>query len=287
MEHASNPIPPGCSLQAESGVNYLWPYQVHGHTCYELIIMRGHAGQLVVNDHQGQFETGTAFLIAPGIAHSFHSSQPYPEPRWGVSRPTDMALDLIYFEPRLIDPVAIPELAPLAPLLSRSRLGLRFEGGVVERLRQVLAGILASSFPPERVAGVYAALRLLAEDGGTALSRHGVASPYRDEELARLERLRELMRRQYREPMSLDQAASAIGVSASTVNHLLAKYARTTFLRLLSDLRLDEAKRLLRTSDDDITSIAFAAGFGSLATFNRRFRRAVGIAPHDYRLQPG
>jgi AraC-like DNA-binding protein len=288
MQPATPPLPPGHAVLAERGANYMWPYHVHSHACYELIIMTGHRGQLVVDDHQGSFQPGMAFLLAPGVAHSFHSEQPYPEPRWGISRPTDLSCELVYFHPRLVDPAHVPELTALAPLLSRARLGLSFAAGseAVARVRELVQGVVATSFPPARIAGLIAALGLLAGAGGEALAEHGAASPYRDEDMIRLEALRELLRRRFREPMSLDQAALAIGVSASTVNHLLAKYARTTFLRMLSDLRLDEAKHLLRDTSDDITSIAFAAGFGSLATFNRRFRREVGVAPHEYRLQP-
>ncbi len=42
------------------------------------------------------------------------------------------------------------------------------------------------------------------------------------------------------------------------------------------------AVRLCQTSDD-ISSIAFAAGFGDLSTFNRRFRRIIGVSPSAYR----
>ena len=50
-------------------------------------------------------------------------------------------------------------------------------------------------------------------------------------------------------------------------------------------MRLDEAKRLLRESERDITEIAFEAGFGSLATFNRRFRADEKSTPQEFRAK--
>jgi AraC family transcriptional regulator len=39
----------------------------------------------------------------------------------------------------------------------------------------------------------------------------------------------------------------------------------------------------LRASREPISAIAFDAGFNDLSTFNRRFRRVVGVSPGAYR----
>jgi AraC family transcriptional regulator len=47
--------------------------------------------------------------------------------------------------------------------------------------------------------------------------------------------------------------------------------------------RLHRAALRLRASDAQIAAIAFEAGFNDLSTFNRRFRRLMGVTPGDYR----
>jgi AraC-like DNA-binding protein len=47
--------------------------------------------------------------------------------------------------------------------------------------------------------------------------------------------------------------------------------------------RLHRAALRLRRSRDEISAIAFAAGFNDLSTFNRRFRRVMGVNPGAYR----
>jgi len=47
--------------------------------------------------------------------------------------------------------------------------------------------------------------------------------------------------------------------------------------------RLHRAALRLKRSRDDISAIAFEAGFNDLSTFNRRFRRVMGVNPGAYR----
>jgi AraC family transcriptional regulator len=49
--------------------------------------------------------------------------------------------------------------------------------------------------------------------------------------------------------------------------------------------RLNRAAVRLRRTSESVSAIAFAAGFGDLSTFNRRFQRIVGQSPSAYRAR--
>lgn len=49
--------------------------------------------------------------------------------------------------------------------------------------------------------------------------------------------------------------------------------------------RLNRAAIRLRRTSENISTIAFAAGFGDLSTFNRRFQRIFGQSPSAYRVR--
>ena len=57
----------------------------------------------------------------------------------------------------------------------------------------------------------------------------------------------------------------------------------TTPHQFLMRLRLRRAAVRLRTTDVNITDIAFASGFGDISNFVRGFRREFGITPSEYR----
>lgn len=84
---------------------------------------------------------------------------------------------------------------------------------------------------------------------------------------------------------------------AWTIDELcaMAHMSRSTFLRtfrralgrapmgFLLDRRLEAARRLLRDTDRSITEIALDTGFSDSNYFARVFRRAVGLAPGEFR----
>ena len=47
--------------------------------------------------------------------------------------------------------------------------------------------------------------------------------------------------------------------------------------------RLRRAARLLSSTDQPITDIAFGVGFGDLSNFVRTFHRAAGVSPRRFR----
>jgi AraC-like DNA-binding protein len=49
--------------------------------------------------------------------------------------------------------------------------------------------------------------------------------------------------------------------------------------------RMKRAAISLRRTHGNISAIAFAAGFGDLSTFNRRFQRIFGLSPGAFRAQ--
>jgi AraC-like DNA-binding protein len=56
-----------------------------------------------------------------------------------------------------------------------------------------------------------------------------------------------------------------------------------TLQEYIHSLRLDEAKRMLDTSDDSIEDIAETCGFNTIRTFYRLFRERYDITPAEYR----
>jgi AraC-like DNA-binding protein len=57
--------------------------------------------------------------------------------------------------------------------------------------------------------------------------------------------------------------------------------------RFLAAVRIQEAKRLLVSSDLSVTEISHLVGYTSLGTFSMKFRLAVGTSPSSYRALGG
>jgi AraC family transcriptional regulator len=88
-------------------------------------------------------------------------------------------------------------------------------------------------------------------------------------------------------PLDLDVLAA---VAFMSKYHFLRTFRRVvgmTPYAFLIDVRLRRAALMLVTTRAPIASIAFAAGFGDLSTFNGRFREVFGTTPGAYRARAG
>jgi AraC-like DNA-binding protein len=63
---------------------------------------------------------------------------------------------------------------------------------------------------------------------------------------------------------------------------LFKKEVGTAFLDFVTECKINEAKRLLKDTDQNISQIASALGY-SHRTFNRIFQRVLNVSPSDYR----
>lgn len=82
-----------------------------------------------------------------------------------------------------------------------------------------------------------------------------------------------------------ESLARHCGLSRSGLYRLLGKQGMPSPQTLIELARLDLATRLLQQSGKGILEIALEAGFPSLSTFYRAFRRAFGLSPGQWRRQ--
>ncbi|MFD0675910.1 MULTISPECIES: helix-turn-helix domain-containing protein [unclassified Paenibacillus] len=84
--------------------------------------------------------------------------------------------------------------------------------------------------------------------------------------------------------LSLVQCAEIVGVSPSYLSRLFKKRMGKNFLEYVVESKIDEAKRLLKDSDQSISEIATAIGY-SERNFIRIFQRHVQLTPGNFRAQ--
>ncbi|MBD2864691.1 helix-turn-helix domain-containing protein [Paenibacillus oceani] len=87
----------------------------------------------------------------------------------------------------------------------------------------------------------------------------------------------------FREPLELTDIANALLISPSRASHLFQEELGRSFKDYLLQLRINEAKRLLISTNLSAADVCFESGFQSIPSFYRLFKSAVGISPLDYR----
>lgn len=82
---------------------------------------------------------------------------------------------------------------------------------------------------------------------------------------------------------SVQNLSAASGVSRSTLTERFETVLATSPMRYVRDWRLCLASVALNTTGKSIAAIAFEAGYGTEAAFNRAFSRAYGMPPAAWR----
>src|SRR5215210_4673239 len=110
------------------------------------------------------------------------------------------------------------------------------------------------------------------------------ASPRQDLDLVHLRRARDLMDREYAEPLDVPAMARAALMSPAHFSRKFrAAYGETPYSYLMTR-RIERAKALLRQGMS-VTDTCFAVGCTSLGSFSSRFTEIVGETPSQYRAR--
>ncbi|MFH1073565.1 MAG: PocR ligand-binding domain-containing protein [Candidatus Firestonebacteria bacterium] len=87
----------------------------------------------------------------------------------------------------------------------------------------------------------------------------------------------------FREPVNLAEAANYVSLSPAYLSHIFNKITGMHFIDYLQNLRIGEAKKLLKQTDWSITKISSDIGYNNLTHFNRVFKKLENVCPKDFR----
>ncbi|MGI9372391.1 MAG: bifunctional transcriptional activator/DNA repair enzyme AdaA [Hyphomicrobiales bacterium] len=82
---------------------------------------------------------------------------------------------------------------------------------------------------------------------------------------------------------NVEQLADRLGIGTRQLSRLFARHLGASPMQTAKTMRVQRAKRMLDSTNDAITDIAFRSGFGSLRRFNATFKEIYGRAPRHYR----
>ena len=264
--------------RAEKGYPYIEPdtanlsYVVHFHDEAEFDCVR--RGETVVVCENGSFEakTGDICLFMPGELHGFVSREEnslfvmkaeLPNAR-GKKEFTHLS------GIRLKRNIITPKDAVYQKLLffinriqeEHSRKAPGFEYAV-----SALAGAVCAC-----------ALRDIGFDTVTTQQSSRIA-----ERLKLLRRTERFVEEHYMHPVSLEEMADCCNFSKYYFSHFFKSVTGLSFFNYLTAYRLERAVERMKSTDESMTEIAYACGFGSPRSFNRLFKKHFGVTPTEYR----
>ncbi|MCA1931006.1 AraC family transcriptional regulator [Rheinheimera sp.] len=116
---------------------------------------------------------------------------------------------------------------------------------------------------------------LLAGRHGAAIQRLG----YQDSHVRQIAKAVAVLRTEFRQPLQMEQLAALAGMSPSSFYQHFRSVTSLSPLQFQKQLRLIEARRLMRAEGLKAGSAAFAVGYESVPQFSREYRRFFGLTP--------
>ena len=98
------------------------------------------------------------------------------------------------------------------------------------------------------------------------------------------ERIRQIIRRDYMNELSVSDIADELGYSEAYFCKLFKQYFGQSFISFLTDYRIREAKRLLTGTNISVKDAGQAVGYADANYFAKVFKRVTGQSPTDCRL---
>jgi two-component system response regulator YesN len=115
-----------------------------------------------------------------------------------------------------------------------------------------------------------------------------IESVYTSQDARKMKQLKpalEFMQYNYDQPLTLPDIAKAVHLSVSRLAHLFREQMGVTIVDYLTNIRINHAKRMLLTTDNNCTRICYEVGYNNQSYFTRVFKQITGLTPLQFRNQ--
>ena len=107
---------------------------------------------------------------------------------------------------------------------------------------------------------------------------------YKDEYIARIQKVQDYIEKNYQKAMSTEELAEVAGFSKYHFNRIFKSVLQESLLQYVNRIRLEHSLFMLAHRQDfNMTDIAYELGFADSAVFSRAFKNHYGISPLTYR----
>ncbi|WNR45686.1 helix-turn-helix transcriptional regulator [Paenibacillus roseipurpureus] len=254
---------------------------LHSHNGYEIYLVVGGSGHYLVGDRLFPLHAGSLTIIHPKVLHRPYHGRSLEFHRYVLS------LDESYLE-RLHDMFHVSDLS-IARLLAEGHADashyfltpqqLHVMQTILAELTQYLAA-RDSLYELAVLRGISAFfLELL------PLQKDAASQAIKRDDPQLIGDVLAYLIGHYQENILIEDLVLRFPVSRSQLFTLFKETTGTTIGQFLTEYRLNAAKRLLMESDQTVTDIASATGFGDISHFFHVFKKETGLTPKQYRVE--
>ena len=256
---------------------------LHRHKYIQINYVIKGAGIHTINNKEFEISKGDIFIIPPYIPHNIFVKN-------------DLSLEVVEFEFAtdfilMGDSETYRDFAYLEPFIvteEQVKPFFRLEDDLQIEVEKILAEVLSEYESKKPGFGLMAKallFKLLVLVGRAYTG--AIKGTETEKILNRFKKIinqsKEYIDKNYNQSITLNEVAASVGYAKSHFSYLFKAVTGYTFIEYLNKVRIENAMKLLESSDTNIVDIAIESGFNSVANFNKTFKQITGKTPKQYR----
>lgn len=237
-------------LTVEKNRNFSFP--PHIHQCFEIIVLREGKMNITVDGVLYELNKGEAVLVFPNQVHSLQS--------------VESEHTLCIFSPEIVKAYSNKVL---------KKLPQNNKFTIDENTLNLFDGLFENTTDVFRKGVLYLIC--------AAFDKIAVYKHQDTQNKTLLQKMFAFVDDNFERECSLLSLSSNIGYNYSYLSRYFKSIVGISFNAYVNNYRLNNACYLLKNSSDTVLQCALNSGFVSLRTFNRDFRKNIGVTPLEYR----
>lgn len=162
-----------------------------------------------------------------------------------------------------------------------TRAGNLFCAGSVNSVRDVMLYFIEQFFSPTAAHQVSRHFtHEIKRTYSSSLLKHAPQNFHGDENVIEIQ---EWMQHRYAGEISLEIIATHFGISVRSLNRHFKHATGKTPMQYLQQVRIDNAKELLKNTNLSIAEVAYRVGYPDASYFSALFRKMISLSPKEYR----
>jgi AraC-like DNA-binding protein len=273
-------VPPVGVVRTQDGHSRpdIVPPRPHAHDFLVLVYIERGGGRVRLDDRDWQVEAGDVLLVAPGEVVAFVEPDLHQAAAWSVYFPPDV-IELGAFLSWRSHPLLFPFVRGVAGGAQRLRVPPEQRSAIVEHIVAVEREVRERRDGCEEAAIAHLTLLLV------AVSR--LASDVSDDLVLRdepqLAAVFDAIEAGFRGPLGLADVAATVGLTPGHLTTVVGRKTGRTVQQWITERRMAEARRLLAETELTVEAVGSRVGYRDPGYFARRFRRAHGASPLEWR----
>jgi AraC-like DNA-binding protein len=253
------------------------PY--HFHPEYELTLILKGSGKRYVGSHMAGYAAGDLVLLGPNLPHCWKTEHMIPGK-------INAGSVVIQFSHEFLgdDFFNRTELQHIHRLLEKSSSGIQFLKRTAGGARRKIMELAGTTHAFKKLLLFLEILQDLAESKEYALlDPRRVSAEQSPTEMERLNEVMAYIVDNFRNEVSLGQAAAAAGMTPNAFCKYYKKMTRQTFMETVIEYRINYATQQLIQSNRPVSDICYDSGFGDISHFYKLFKKSRKMSPLHYR----